>query len=161
MNSNLHEKLVIHRQEIDAENMLRLLNEALEKRDGGLVDEVILMSHPAGGFSDKFSGIFCRLLQADWHYRHEDVARILQSTKDPATVDCLADAAELQFDYLGYDDTCGFARKCIWALADIGTFEAKAKLQQLAHSKNELIAEYAQKRLNHWEAEQPRKGASN
>ena len=126
-----------------------------------MVEEAIYSFSDSEGFSNKFSEIFCKLLQADWHYKHEDIAQILQGLKDPSTVDCLYRAAELQFDYLNYDDTFGFARKCTWALADIGTPEAKAKLQQSARSSNDFGAKYAQKRLDRWEQELSRKGASS
>jgi hypothetical protein len=160
MESNPYEKLILKTKDtqMNEETSLRLLNEAFENKDSDLVEEVIFSESDFGEFSNRFSEIFCKLLQADWHYRHEDIAFILQGLKDPSTVNCLYNAAELQFDYLDYDETYQFARKCTWALADIGTPEAKAKLQQLAHSNNELVAQYAQKRLNHWEEEQSRKG---
>jgi hypothetical protein len=49
-------------------------------------------------------------------------------------------------------------RKCTWALADIGTEEAKSYLQELTKSKDTTLAGYAYKRLNSWEAEMHRKG---
>jgi hypothetical protein len=163
MDSNPYEKLILKTEgnQMDAESGVRLLNEAFENRNADLVEEVIFSLSVSKGFSNRLSEILCKLLQADWHYKHEDIARILQGLKDPSTVDCLYSAAELQFDYLNYDDTFGFARKCTWALADIGTPEAKAKLQQLARSSNAFVAEYAQKRLNRWEQELSRKGTSN
>jgi hypothetical protein len=159
MESNPYEKLIIKTERnLNSDESVRLLNEAFENKDADLVEEAIYGFLDSEGFSNKFSDIFCKLLQEDWHYRHEDIARILQGIKDPSTVDCLYNAVELQFDYLDYDDTYQFARKCIWALADIGTPGARAKLQQLTQSKNELVAGYALKRLNHWEEEQSRKG---
>jgi hypothetical protein len=161
MESNPYEKLILKTEgKLNAEESVRLLKQAFENKDADLVEEAIYSCSESEGFSNKFSEIFCKLLQTGWHNKHEDIARILQGIKDPSTVDCLYNAAELEFDYLDYDDTYQFARKCIWALADIGTSEAKAKLQQLAHSNNKFVAEYAQKRLNRWEEERFRKGAS-
>jgi len=42
------------------------------------------------------------------------------------------------------------ARKCTWALADIGTPSARSLLETLATNDNEIIAHYAQKRLEQW-----------
>jgi hypothetical protein len=38
-----------------------------------------------------------------------------------------------------------------------GTAEAKARLQELAGGANPTIAEYAKKRLDHWDEEKNRK----
>jgi hypothetical protein len=94
-----------------------------------------------------------------WHTRHEDIARALQRLRDPRTVDALFSAALSRHDYLAYDEFFGLARKCTWALADIGTIEAKRRLEQLAGSENPMIAGYARKRLGRWEEEMDRKGA--
>jgi hypothetical protein len=58
-----------------------------------------------------------------------------------------------------YDECFGLARKCTWALADIGTPEAHARLEILAKHSNPQIAAYAQKRLDEWDDERPRNGA--
>ena len=63
-----------------------------------------------------------------------------------------------QHDYLDHDECFGLARKCTWALADIGTPEARAGLDRLALSPHGMIAEFAQKRLDQWEKELQRKG---
>jgi len=93
-----------------------------------------------------------------WHCRHEDVARMLQKLREPCSVDALFEAATSRHDYLDYDECFCLARKCTWALADIGTPEARARLEKLALSPNGVIAEFAQKRLNQWEKELQRKG---
>ena len=98
------------------------------------------------------------LLGKPWHNRHEDIVPVLQGLKDPRAVDVLYEEAHSEYEYLNYDDCFGLARKCTWALADIGTPEAKAKLQQLAQEENQFVAEYAQKRLDNWEKEKSRKG---
>src|SRR5688572_8448783 len=126
MDSNLYEKLILEKDKrIDSETSLRLLYKAFDKKNGGMVEVAMYRLSDPEGFTNKFSEIFCKLLQADWHYCHENIALILQGIKDPTTVNCLFEAAELHFDYLDYDDGFAFARKCTWALADIGTAEAK------------------------------------
>jgi hypothetical protein len=108
---------------------------------------------------DAVSDIFTEAILMPWHSRHEDLASALQRTKYPRAVEALFQAAHSRHDYLDYDEFFGFARKCTWALADIGTPEAKERLRDLAQSGNATIAGYAQKRLDRWDAEIPRKGA--
>ncbi len=97
------------------------------------------------------------LLRSKDHFRHEDIVNALQDIKDPRAVEELAEAALVSHEYLAYDEFFGLARKCTWALADIGTPEAKTKLVQLAASENPLIAGYAKKRLDRWDDERKRK----
>jgi len=63
-----------------------------------------------------------------------------------------------KYDYLDYDEDFALARKCTWALADIGTSEAKLKLEELQKCDNQLISNFALKRLQGWDSEQHRKG---
>lgn len=98
------------------------------------------------------------LLRASWHTRHEDVARWLQQLRDPRAVDALFDAALTKHAHFEHDSSYAFARKCTWALADIGTPEARAYLTRLASGDDAEIAGYAQKRLDQWDDELDRKG---
>jgi hypothetical protein len=82
----------------------------------------------------------------------------LQDLRVPETVEALARAAVIGFDYLEYDDGHAFARKCCWALADIGTKEAYARLESLAAHPDATVAGYAQKRLDNRRDELARKG---
>lgn len=97
------------------------------------------------------------LLKMEVDYRHEDIIGILQHIKDAGTVDGLYDAALIYHSYLAYDEDSGLARKCTWALADIGNDAAYHKLQLLVSNSNIHIAGYAQKRIDSWEKEQNRK----
>lgn len=135
-------------EKISDEDYLRLLKEGFDKKDGVAVEKVIFDYSPSGGFSNKFSEIFCKLLQENWHFQHENIASILQGLEDVSTVDCLFSAAQLRFDYLDYNDTYQFARKCIKALSAIN------KLKLLAESHVTEIQQYAIKELKY-------KGLSN
>lgn len=103
--------------------------------------------------------IYIALLPASWHYEHENIVNILQDLKDTRTTQILYKTALTHYDYLDYDEGFGLARKCTWALADIGTTEARLLLKELAKNENKIIAHYAQKRLDNWDAELSRKGA--
>jgi hypothetical protein len=120
--------------------------------------ELAVVSAFRAGVLNAVSDVFVEAILLPWHHSHEDLASALQITKDPAAVEALSKAAPSQHEYLDYDQFFGLARKCTWALADIGTPEAKEKLQTLARSENVTIAGYAQKRLDRWEEELPRKG---
>ena len=50
-------------------------------------------------------------------------------------------------------------RRLTWALADIGTEEAKEYLLDLANSKDPLLKEFAKKRVTGWGKESTRKCA--
>jgi len=134
------------------------LDEAMAARDP-LAFELALTSAFEVGLSGDLAPLLARALLMPWHARHEDVARALQELRDPVAVDALFEAALAKHDYLEYDNCLGLARKCIWALADIGTVDAKRRLERLAASENKAISGYAQRRLDAWEHERERKGA--
>ncbi|HEY0048869.1 MAG TPA: HEAT repeat domain-containing protein [Pyrinomonadaceae bacterium] len=134
---------------IDKEYVINLFNEAINNKDAEAVEEALTVGIVFDFFSNEFSEIFCKLLQADWHYKHEDIAGLLQDLKDPSTVDCLYNAAQLHFEYLNYDDSYQFARKCIKALSKMGNKEAIEKLQLLAGSNIPEIKQYAVKELKY------------
>lgn len=139
------------------DKVLNALEQAAAGNDPDAIEEAIYQAYE-NGLVPEFADVFVRLLAIDWHFRHEDVVRAIQQLKPPHAVDLLYETANKQYEYLGYDEFFGLARKCTWALADIGTAEAYGRLQQLARSDNPLIAGYAQKRLDNWEEEASRKG---
>lgn len=120
---------------IDNEFCVNMLDKAFQEKDRENVDEAIALASVLNCFSSRFSSIFCKLLQENWHYKHEDIARILQDLEDASTVNCLFSAAQLHFDYLDYDDSYQFARKCIKALSAINNAEAINKLRLLSEMK--------------------------
>jgi len=138
------------------DNLQKLYN-AIEVKDAEQVEDALYECF-VSGFSFDYVPALIELLGKSWHNRHEDVVSVLQRLKDPRAVDALYNEAHSEYEYLNYDDCYGLARKCTWALADIGTPEAKEKLQKLVQESNQMIAEYAQKRLNNWEEEKSRKG---
>jgi len=134
------------------------LQRAMQRSDADAFEVALTAAHRAG-LSPDLADLLAEALLMPWHMRHEDVALALQRLRDPRTVDALFRASLSKHDYLAYDEFSGLARKCTWALADIGTVEAKQRLEQLAGSENPTIAAYARKRLDRWEEERERKGA--
>ena len=82
------------------------------------------------------------LLVADWHARHEDVARLLQELADPASVPALRRGAELDLPY-AVDDGRALSRRCLWALSDIRTPEAVVALDERALSSRATVRDLA------------------
>jgi hypothetical protein len=107
----------------------------------------------AAGLPRDLADIFSDALSMYWHTRHEDLVTALQKMKNPASVEALFTAATYPHVYLEYDELFGLARKCTWALADIGTPLARERLAELAANPNPTIAAYARKRLDRWDDE--------
>jgi hypothetical protein len=134
-------------QDLDEGYCLDLLSKGLAGKSEETVSEALAVADRVNLFSRKFSPILCQLLKEDWHTSHEDIAMTLRDLKDPATIDSLFHASTLSFDYLDYDDTCQFARKCIKALSYVENDAANDKLRLLAQHENSVIREYALKEL--------------
>jgi hypothetical protein len=151
------EDLIIRpKHPLDPNQVLADLNEALESRNGDKIDGALLAAFQVG-LRPEFVPSFIGLLDLLGHHSHEDIVSGLQQLKDPRAVDVIYQAAFVNHEYLAYDEFFGLARKCTWALADIGTGEAFAKLELLAASNNPVIAGYAQKRIDNWQKERDRK----
>lgn len=135
--------------ELNVDYCFDMFDEAIQTKNSEMVEEAMLLTDFLKLFSAKFSSLLCKLLQEDWHYKHEDIAMILKEIKDSSTVDCLFNAAQLNFDYLAYDDTYQFARKCIKAISEINNDEAIEKLIILAKTDKMEIREYAIKELRY------------
>ena len=108
----------------------------------------------------RFVPYLVELIEADWHKRHEDIASCLQKSKDNRATPALLRTAIRKFDYLDYDNSYALARKCTWALADIGTQESRAALEVISRNDDETIAGYAIRRLERWQLEHDRKGSN-
>src|SRR4051794_19486668 len=113
----------------------RKLLDAMTARDAGAFEDALFNAF-GRGVPRELSGLLAEALRMPWHQRHEDLARALQDLKDPDSVDALFLAAQDVHEYLSYDEFFGLARKCTWALADIGTPAAKARLEELARNAN-------------------------
>lgn len=99
------------------------------------------------GRSRRATPILCSLLVRDDHKGHDDLADTLQNLRDPRSVECLFDRAHRALPYLDYNESSALARRCVWALHDIGTEEAVAKLEALAKDPREEVSAEAADRL--------------
>lgn len=132
---------------------------ALQSREPYEVEESLMPLYQLSEIGE-FINDLIELLKADFHFKHEDIVRLFQYAKDPKTCQVLKETAFKNFGYLNYDDSFGLARKCTWALADIGTSEAKNFLKEISETANDVISKYAMKRLENWNNELHRKGNS-
>ncbi|WMT16742.1 HEAT repeat domain-containing protein [Serratia fonticola] len=119
-----------------------LLIEARDNKDPDLLEDGITLififkeeNYPINELNE--------LLLESWHYRHEDIASLLQDAKSPTSIDALNKAVMTKFGYLDFDDSYALAVKCIWALGEIGTPEAMDKLTKLSKSDNKIIRDNA------------------
>ena len=133
--------------------VINLLEDAYLEENGEDVEDSLFIGFTFDIFTEKFVNILCKLIEANWHTQHEDIARILKDLKSPDSIDSLYQAAIANHDYLSYSDASPLAVKCIWALFAIGTEEAKEKLKLLAHSHDEVTRRVALKRLNDFESQ--------
>lgn len=151
------EDLILPRDpSLTSAKVMRMLEDAASAPQPEAVERAVTSAHQVG-VREEFVPPLLTLLRSKDHFRHEDIVNALQDIKDPRAVEGLFDAASVTHEYLAYDEFFGLARKCTWALADIGTPEARARLVQLAASENPLLAGYAKKRLDRWDDEQNRK----
>ena len=132
---------------------------ATETNDMDLAEEA-LMNMYDNGAELEYTPYLNQLLGIKNHYRHEDIAQTLQSLKSESSVDILFKTATVKLEYLNYDNSEALARKCTWALADIGSKKAKEALEILSKNQDSVIANFATKRLNNWESEASRKNNS-
>lgn len=138
-----------HKEHITSQNFIKELEIILNKKDSDELDFALYIISIYGLLNEDFSLVLCKLLEENWHYKHEDIAFMLQELKSPKAVDSLYVAAITEYDYLSYSDAQPLAVKCIHALGDIGTPEAKYKLQLLLRyfSNNTAITDKITKQL--------------
>lgn len=136
---------------------------------GGILEDAMLSRNPddvdcalymAGfvGLPASLIPFLIRILEQPWHRSHEYIASLFQDLKAPETVDVLYRTALTGNQFQPWDDSYVLARRCTWALADIGTPEAYSRLQLLSKYEIREIARFARKRIDNWQQEISRKG---
>ncbi|TQV67565.1 hypothetical protein [Aliiroseovarius halocynthiae] len=123
-----------------------------------LAFEEALVDAPTFEPRDRVCALLTRALEEDWFFPHEDIVQYIQELRCCDAVAVLEKRAIDIPEHLQWDDGFSFSRKCTWALADIGTTDALAALERLARSENSAVRDFAQRRLDRWEAELERKG---
>ncbi|SDQ82001.1 hypothetical protein SAMN05421664_2724 [Chryseobacterium soldanellicola] len=134
-------------KDVDELYIKKLIEKGIENKSASDIEEAVVLIYSDNFDNYEYIKELCDILLESWHFKHEDIVRILQDLKDPSTIDCLHKVAEMHFDYLDYDDTYQLARKSIKALSAIDNVDAINKLYILSNSKISIISEYAKKEL--------------
>ncbi|MGX1274962.1 HEAT repeat domain-containing protein [Streptomyces phaeoluteigriseus] len=127
---------------------LRLLRDAMERRDTDDVQMALIVKASAGASGGEFLEPLIELSCADWHTRHKDVVSMLGKFRSPKAVPALGEVARWVPEYLDWDENRALAVKAIWALGAIPGPEAWEVLEGLRDDENEIIRENAVNQLS-------------
>jgi len=144
----------MNQREIDLIEIKRIISE----KDSRAVQEKafhLIQIYPR---DEEILLLLCEIFESDWHTRQEDLASCLQYVKNPITAKSLFKMSFKLTEYDKWNDTFPMQRKCVWALADIGTSEAIDYLKEIESKANKTISSFATKRLQNWGSEFRRKG---
>jgi hypothetical protein len=119
----------------------------MQARDGDGIEAALGVAAKHDRIDREYLEAFCELLDADWHTRHEDVARWLRQLREPRSVPALHRAALANFAYRDYDEARALTRKCLWALTDIGDAPAVSAIESLSRSEDPIIRALAEHHL--------------
>ena len=126
---------------------LHELKRAYLKKNAQDVEYALLFGFIFNAFSSECVNLLSLLLVETWHYKHEDIALILQDLKSSESVNALYHAAVMKLDYVDYDESYALGRTCVHALGEIDTKESREKLKLLTQSGIPIIEEKAEKQL--------------
>ncbi|MCX5434036.1 HEAT repeat domain-containing protein [Streptomyces sp. NBC_00062] len=126
---------------------LRLLRDAMERRDADDVEMALIVMAAAGAPAEEFLEPLTELFPAEWHREHEDIVSTLGKLRSPRTVPMLVLATHWVPEHLDWDENRALAVKAIWALGAIPVAEAREALEGLRDDENEIICENAVKQL--------------
>ncbi len=135
-----------------SEEPVRLLMQATAARDAAKVELALLLGFHFDALADAMD-VANTLVVQDWHKSHEDLVGLLQRWRNPASVAPLAEALRLKpaLSYLEYDDYGSFYKKCLHALAAIGTEEAISRIREFVTADDPILRELAKHRLERFE----------
>ena len=139
-------KLNIDRSSLQIE-LYELLKYSIEKKHSRNIEFALYLVAIYELEYNPYLDLLNKLILCGWHRQHENVASALDEIRSPKSTKFLYKAILLKHDCLAWDENFAFERKCVWALAKIGTLEAKEKLNQLKNYDNELISGWAKKRI--------------
>lgn len=126
---------------------LRLLRDAMERRDADDVEMALIVHWAADASVEEFLEPLTELFPADWHRGYEDIVSMLGKLRSPKTVPTLVLATRWVPEYLDWDENRALAVKAIWALGAIPGPEAREALNALRDEENEIIRENAVNQL--------------
>lgn len=123
------------------------LLEAYQSQNADNVEEFIYLTFAFEVFDVRNVDILNQLVVSDWHYKHEDIALLLQRISSLDSIEYLYDAIELRPQYLEWDDNYAFEVKCVRAIYYIGKEKSFSYLEKLCKHPNDVIREMAQRQI--------------
>ena len=126
---------------------LRLLNDAISRRDADGDFEYSFIVCWIFGISAVPLDTLIQLAYADWHGRHEDVTSALAGIKSPRSVDALLYLASEPDGFGGVDEFHALGSRATYALRDIPGDDAAEALQVIARTGPEKLVKLAKKFL--------------
>ena len=120
------------------------LSTSAEEEDWGRFGRYVVaaMHHPGKSYVPVLCSVLSRQLS---EVNNEDVVSLLDDITDPRSVPFLVEAMWWTPDWDEYQQ---LAKKCVWALARIGTPDALEALRDAASVGSDILREEAQYELN-------------
>jgi len=84
--------------------LLSELECGLRDKDAKNVEYAMILGFRFKLFDRQTVNVLCKLLAEDWHYKHEDIAQLMQKMKDPRCIEALYATALKTFAYLTHDN---------------------------------------------------------
>lgn len=124
------------------------LDQAYRCHDAKLVDELIYLIFAFEIFDITNVDILNELLISDWHYKHEDIALLLEKISSLKSMEYLYNAIKLNLNYLSGDENYAFEIKCVRVIYYIGREKSRPYLEKLCRHENDVILEMAKRQIS-------------
>ncbi len=138
-------KALFGHKEVSYAYVMELLNDSISTQNELELDLLLmLLSH--FHCVNRYSITLAHLLIQPWHHLHDRIAGMLEFEYDERIIEFLHQGSMYRCDNLEYEsDYCEFNRKCLFALANIGTPDAICYLKAASGCENSIIASHALK----------------
>lgn len=133
---------------IDIDVVRLILTNSINRKNEFELDLVLMLINHFD-ISENFDMILAPLLVQPWHHLHDRIATILEFDENEATIEYLFLGSLYRCDNLDYEsDYCGFNKKCLYALAKIGTKRSIDYIKKVSSSNNPIISNHAKNLLS-------------
>lgn len=136
-------KSFFNKDVVDEDLVKILLDESILNKNESELD-LILMLLEHFNIIKHFNLILAKLLIQPWHHFHDRIAGVLEFNASEDIIEYLYKGALYSCENLEYEsDYCGFNRKCLYALAKIGTSKSINYIKEVSKSSNTIVSNYA------------------
>jgi hypothetical protein len=136
-------KTFFGQEEVDETLIKELLVDSITNENESELDLLLMLLEHFDIVRD-FDLIIAELLIQPWHHFHDRIAGVLGFFPREEITEYLYKGALYSCDNLEYEsDYCGFNRKCLYALAKIGTKSSIDYIKKISLSSNLIIAKHA------------------